>query len=120
MTTTTIAELPYLARRVLRIVAKHGSVCLEILRRSAALNGADLREQTNLLLALGLVTREGVHHNFVITDAGRECAEPHHVEPVLEVVAAPQKAAPRTFVRAGSYSGAELGYRGMTQHATRS
>ena len=104
MTTTTITELPYLARRVLRIVAEHSSICHHLLSKAAALD-ADMREQTDLLLQMRLITRQSPRHNFVVTDAGRECVK-------ADAVAGPQKAEPRTFVRIGCYSGAELGYRG--------
>lgn len=71
-----IADLPYLARRVLRIVAAHQEIGVTALEREADLDRCmSAREQADLLILFGLVARSCCGQQYSITEAGALCVD---------------------------------------------
>lgn len=68
---TTMEDLPYLARRVLRIVASHQSITSLELEVEADLD-AGIHSETSLLMMFGLIQRNQ-NGTFSITVDGAQC-----------------------------------------------
>lgn len=68
---TAMTELPYLVRRVLRIVARHKIISAIDLDQSADLDEG-IHSETSLLIMRGLIDRKQ-DGTYSITPAGAEC-----------------------------------------------
>lgn len=72
---TQMTELPYLVRRVLRIVASHGRIKALQLELEADLDHG-ISSETSLLIMRRLIDRNQ-DGTYSITDAGAECVTIH-------------------------------------------
>ena len=115
---TPMAALPYLARRVLRIVAEHQHINRNALTKQSDLTSTELQTAIDVLLQHQLIVRAA--HCYDITKAGLDCVKPDRpstniADAGLDCVKPDRPsthiAAPRNFTATGTYRGEELRHR---------